>query len=198
MPAALRMPPPGPSPNAPPRGKWAVLRFVALFALVMALFYAATLAPLYTDRIYPAIITANAEATAFLLGLLGESHVTTTGPVVSGPRFAMAIRRGCDAVEPIALLLAAIIAFPSKWKHKLWGVLAGAAFLVFMNLVRLVSLYYVGIHWPESFQFIHEGVWQTAFIFLVLIAWVVWVFLISRRPKSAATPKSDVATASRP
>jgi len=47
--------------------------------------------------------------------------------------------------------------------------------LFVLNLVRTVSLYYIGAHIPVFFDTAHFVVWQAAMILAVVILWLVWV-----------------------
>jgi exosortase/archaeosortase family protein len=77
-------------------------------------------------------------------------------------------------MEPSALLVAAVIASPVSIRARLVGAVLGTAILALMNLVRIVSLFYVGIHAPRVFEIIHVKGWQPAFILLALAFWVSW------------------------
>ncbi|MCH8148971.1 MAG: hypothetical protein IH987_13495 [Planctomycetes bacterium] len=69
-------------------------------------------------------------------------------------------------------------------------ILLGTSFLLLFNLVRIVSLYYVGIFFPSQFEIMHRGVWQPVFIFVPLFLWVMW----SRRVERRSTVRSHVDT----
>ena len=68
--------------------------------------------------------------------------------MIQSPQFTMAIRRGCDAVEPTWLLCAAMISFPAPLLHKLWGIVAAIILLQILNLIRIVTLYWIGSTCP--------------------------------------------------
>ena len=50
----------------------------------------------------------------------------------------------------------------------------GTAVLMLINLVRVVTLYYVGVWWPRVFNVVHVDVRQAVFIFLAISLWVLW------------------------
>ncbi len=166
------------------RGWWPakrpVLRFVALFVLVMGVFYALTAVPAYKDRLFPSYLRWTASVSTGLLNGLGRSEASSSGSTVSSGTFALQIREGCDALEPCALFLAAVIAFPVGWRPKMLGAVLGVTALLSMNFVRIVSLYYVRDHAPDYFHTMHVDVWQPAFILLVLVFWLVWMWRATR------------------
>jgi len=91
----------------------------------------------------------------------------------------MAIRRGCDAVEPTWLYCAAVLAFPAPFFRKFLGVLAGIILLQALNLVRIVTLYWIGIHLPAFFNSAHMEIWPTIFIITAItlfVGWKGWTF----------------------
>lgn len=87
----------------------------------------------------------------------------------------MQIVRGCDAIEPTAAFAAAVLASPVSLWTKLPGILVGTLILLFVNLVRLVSLFLIGVHWPRALDVMHEDLWQAAFIVLAIVLWAIWV-----------------------
>jgi exosortase H (IPTLxxWG-CTERM-specific) len=162
------------------RGKRPVFVFVGLFALLMALFYVVTTLSLVNETAIPKYMRYNARASAALLNLFGEG-ATANGTSVSSRRYSVDIRHGCDAIEPSALFIAAVVAFPSTLRSKIPGLIAGTVVLAVINLVRIVSLFYTGIHFPRAFEIMHVDVWQPVFILLALTLWVVWALWATRR-----------------
>ena len=162
------------------RGKRPVFVVVGLFALLMALFYVVTTLSLVNETAIPKYMRYNARASAALLNLFGEG-ATANGTSVSSRRYSVDIRHGCDAIEPSALFIAAVVAFPSTLRSKIPGLIAGTVVLAVINLVRIVSLFYTGIHFPRAFEIMHVDVWQPVFILLALTLWVVWALWATRR-----------------
>ncbi|MCI0365853.1 MAG: exosortase H [Phycisphaerales bacterium] len=174
-----------PAKTAPPmHRKHAVLRFVGVFALIMAIFYALTATPWFRSSMFPGYLKLNAVVSASVLRLLGEDAQAHDTFIFSS-RGGLAIRRGCDGIEPTAFLAAAIIAFPAPWRSRLLAVLLGASLLLLLNLVRIVSLFYVRALYPDAFQSIHVDFWQTAFVFIVMLIWILWAWRVTNtNPKA--------------
>jgi exosortase/archaeosortase family protein len=149
-----------------------VLNFGLKFGIALALLYAFLALPIF-DRALYGYLEANAWlANAILRGLGQSTHVSEV--TIQSPRFAMAIRRGCDAVEPTWLLCAAMISFPAPFLHKIRGMLAAIVLLQVLNLVRIVTLYWIGIHLPGFFNSAHEELWPTAFIGVAIVFFIAW------------------------
>jgi hypothetical protein len=49
---------------------------------------------------------------------MGEP-ITTRGTSISGACFAVEVKNGCNAIEATMFLVAAVLAFPSRWKDRL-------------------------------------------------------------------------------
>jgi len=153
-------------------GKSPVFQFGLKFGALMVLLYA-LLATTFFDRLLYSYLEANAWIANFILNGLGQhSHVTEV--TISSPQFNMAIRRGCDAVEPTWLFCAAVVSFPATLRHKLLGVLAGIVVLQVLNLARIVTLYWIGIHLPGLFNSAHLEIWPTLFILTAILLFIAW------------------------
>lgn len=160
-------------------GKGPIFRFVGLFVVLLGVFYAITFIPVVSEDLIPAYLRWNARASTFILNVFGE-NATTRDTSVSSARYSVNIRHGCDAIEPSALFLAAVLAFPAAFKSKLPGLVTGTLILAIINLVRIVSLFYVGIFKKEWFDFMHEDFWQPLFILLALTLWIAWAMWAMR------------------
>jgi exosortase H (IPTLxxWG-CTERM-specific) len=155
-------------------GKAPVLFFGAKFGALIVLLYTLLALPA-TDQLLYSYLKANAWLSNGMLDLLGQgTHVTDVTIASSSSTFAVAIRRGCDAVEPTWLLCAAILAFPGPWKRKLAGMLAGIVVLQLLNVVRIVSLYLVGSRCPSLFPPMHLEVWPALFIIVAIALFIGW------------------------
>ena len=187
---------PGSSPVAsapgsdPRRFEWfhnkrPVFRFVGLFALLMGVFYACAFIPAMNKKALPGLQRLNAAVSTAILNLFGEG-AASQGTAISSSRYSINIAHGCDAVEPAALFVAAVLAFPATFRSKLPPLFAGTFLLLTINLVRIVSLFYTGIYWPTAFETMHVDVWQPAFIVLSLFLWTLWALWATKpRPQPA-------------
>ena len=115
-----------------------------------------------------------ATSTSQALNALGAS-VSTSGTVVGSSSFAYTIVAECTAVGPIILFVGAVIAYPATLRGKALGIAIGVVFLTALNLVRLVSLFYIGASFPEYLPMAHYLVWQAAIIIFAILLWLFWV-----------------------
>ncbi len=158
------------------RGWWSgrapIWAFGAKFALLVLSLYILLAVP-WAERLLYVYLEANAWISNLVLQLLGQGtrvHEVT----ISSANYAIAIRRGCDAVEPTWLLCAAIAAFPGTWRRKLAGMALGIVVLQALNLVRIVSLYWIGSRFPAFFPPAHLEIWPVIFILTAIALFVGW------------------------
>lgn len=174
------------------RAKRPALRFVLIAGGFMLLFYAV----FYTspeespalDRFIRNYLSVYASTAGFLLERVGFD-VRVLGTSISLDGRAVEVARGCDALEPIALFVAAVIAVQVELRRKLPGILVGVPLLVLLNLVRIIALTVVSAKFPEQFETAHLTVGQIVFIVCTLSLWFAWVTWATReREEARATP----------
>ena len=71
--------------------------------------------------------------------------------------------------------------------------------LMLLNLARIVSLFYIQIHFPRAFEVMHIEVWQALFIFLAIALWAWWAcWAVGRGAAdfSPSAPSSEQVNAS--
>jgi exosortase H (IPTLxxWG-CTERM-specific) len=151
-----------------------IFRFGLTFGVVMALYYVAALLPWIDGHLFPAYLEANAKLSNAILHWFGQASVVS-GATIRSPQFSITIKRGCDALEPSWLFCAAVLAFPAPWQRRLPGIALGVAAILGLNLVRIVSLYFLGIHLPSFFETMHLEVWPVIFILVALLLWIGWI-----------------------
>ena len=106
--------------------------------------------------------------------------------------FGVSIEPGCNGIEACIVLFAAIMAFPSTWRHKAIGFVAGFVAVQALNVVRVVSLFYLGQWSKPVFDFAHEFLWQALIMLDVLIVWLLWVRAGAKaRPQDEAPPPDE-------
>lgn len=106
-----------------------------------------------------------------------DPHIIAYGNVIQsqGNGFGIAIEAGCNAVEACIVLIAAMLAFPASWRHKLLGLVIGILAVQGVNIVRVISLFYLGQWRMDVFEFAHLYLWQALIMLDVLVVWLIWV-----------------------
>lgn len=98
----------------------------------------------FFDRWRSPLLEFYATISSFLLNLFGQD-TSASGESISSSLFSIQIKKGCDAIAPMILYTVGIAVFPfftwmKKWKGIAYGLLA----MFLMNIVRILSLYFIG------------------------------------------------------
>jgi exosortase H (IPTLxxWG-CTERM-specific) len=153
-------------------------RFLALFLLILGVgFTVVALRPVDNAVVtpYTAFI---ARISGFTLRLLGED-AAVNGCAVSSPRFAVTIYNGCNGLITSMIFISGVLAFPARWSAKLIGVVGGLLAIQLINLVRIVSLFYIGVFMPQHFNDAHIFIWQSLVILFGISLWIVWAHYLA-------------------
>lgn len=121
-----------------------------------------------------------ARTTAWTLRLLGANGYAS-GNFVTSSLYSFRIIFECTAIFPIIIFIAAVLTYPCAWSRKLLGVVLGVPALVAINLVRVVSLFYVGHWFPSAVDALHLLVWQSLMIFCTVALWLLWAGRLAYR-----------------
>ena len=116
-----------------------------------------------------------ARATGAILNLFGAS-VQVDGTLISSPDYAIRIVTECTGLVPMAIVVCAVLAYPSTAKKKAIGAALGIVGIFVLNLVRTVSLFFIGGHFSSSFfNTAHFLIWQPLMIVVAIVIWLFWV-----------------------
>lgn len=128
-----------------------------------------------------------ARASAALVTLF-DARVHAEGVILRSldNGFAVSIQPGCNGIEASIVLIAAMLAFPSTWKHKLIGLAIGLVAIQSLNLVRIISLFYLGQWNMTVFEWAHLYLWQALIMLDALIVFILWLRYLPRRGVEAA------------
>ncbi len=163
--------------KGPGNSKRPILMFALTIGILMGLFYAYIIfdpfPSMSLNKLFPSYQHLNAEISGTILEFIGH-NVKVVGESISSSEFSVNIRHGCEAIEPTALLVFAVIAFPVPFLKKLPAIFLGVLFLAIVNIIRIVSLFLVGVYYPKAFHTMHVDVWQAMFIFSAIVFWVLW------------------------
>ena len=89
--------------------------------------------------------------------------------------FAVSIEAGCNGVEAAIVLIAGIVAFPASLKNKVIAILAGFLFVQALNIVRIISLFYLGQWNYTVFEWFHLYLWPVLIMLDVLIVFAIYL-----------------------
>lgn len=128
-----------------------------------------------------------------------DPNVLVSGKILQSTTngFAVSIEAGCNGVEATIVLIAAMLAFPAPWKNKIIGLIVGIIAVQGLNIVRIISLFYLGQWDYNVFEWAHLYVWQALIMLDVLIVWLLWVRTLpkSNRGGPAGPPPTPAPAA---
>ncbi len=87
----------------------------------------------------------------------------------------IAIEKSCSGLKQMYEWLALMILFPGPWKHKLWYIPTGIIIIHLENILRIVILSVVVMHWPAHWNFIHYWVMRPFYYVVIFLLWLMWV-----------------------
>ena len=156
------------------------------FALVM-LGFVGVVWLTYREEVLGSLLAPLAMLTAqiaiALLNWLGMEAVRLVTVISHPDGFAYEIYYRCTGILPVAFLTVSILAYPGPLRRKLVVLAVGVPIMILLNLVRLVHLFYLGVHNPAAFDIAHAIVWETLLILAIIGIWVGWTRWSDKRVK---------------
>ena len=114
-----------------------------------------------------------ARCSSILMNIFGAGS-TVSGYTLSTPKYSINVVDGCNGIYATAILISGVIAYPSSLRNKLYGIAYGFIAIFLVNLIRVISLFYLGLNFPDIFQEVHVYVWQPIIILWAIIVWSFW------------------------
>jgi len=158
-----------------------MLRFFVIFSvLLIGLFTLEILQPAERYVILP-FTSFIADISVWIVKIFDE-NVIAHGNVIrdNASGFGVRIERGCNGLEAVIILFSAIFAFPASVKSKLIGFVIGFFAIQLLNLVRIISLFYLGQWNYTVFEWFHLYLWQALIILDALVVWLIWLRTLPR------------------
>jgi exosortase H (IPTLxxWG-CTERM-specific) len=158
-----------------------MIRFFILFLVLQAVLFGLELTPWVQEWFVVPWTNTLAAISAGIVTVF-DAHVLAQGKVLRsvGNGFAVSIEAGCNGVEATIVLVAAILAFPASWKRKVIGLVIGIIAVQGLNIVRVISLFYIGQWNFNVFEWAHLYVWQALIMLDVMVVWLLWVRTLPR------------------
>lgn len=94
--------------------------------------------------------------------------------------FGVKVENGCNAVNVTILLWAAVLTYPAPWLDKMKGLAAGSLAIHVVNLLRIISLFYLGQYNKNWFDFAHYYLWESLIVLDTLVVFWIWAALVRR------------------
>lgn len=162
-------------------------RLILVFSLILiSLFWLELLQPVQVHFIQP--FTALIAKVSVGLIQLFDSNVISEGIVIRDLKTgsAVSIQSGCNGIEAMICLTAAVIAFPSTWRYRALGLAIGFLAIQLLNIVRIISLFYL-LQWNQTFfEWAHLYLWQALIILDAFFVFILWLRYLPEPSSEAA------------
>lgn len=158
-------------------------RFLIIFPLLVIALFTLELLPWGQTWLVQPWTAFIADVSAAAIRLF-DDRVLAQGKIIwdqtSG--FAVAIEAGCNGIEAAIILMAAMLAFPAAtWNQRFIGIILGLTTVQGLNILRIISLFYIG-QWNRTvFEWAHLYVWQALIMLDVLLVFLFWLRWVSRQ-----------------
>ena len=160
-------------------------RFIILFLAILGITFTVIALRPVNDSVVVPYTAFIARMSGVVLRVFGEP-ATVAGCLVSSPRFAVTIYNGCNGLITSLIFMSGVLAFPARPAAKLIGVAGGLLAIQIINMVRIVSLFYIGVYFPDLFNDAHIFVWQSLVILAGVALWVIWANRVALREQVLA------------
>lgn len=148
--------------------------FLIKFLAGITLLYVVIALNPVNDRVIVPFTEGITRISAASLRAIGQEAEVTGGTMIRTTGFIVDVKNGCNGIEAIILLIAAIGAYPAPLLHRLAGILLASIALQAINIFRIAMLVWLGAHYPQVFQTFHVAVWQTVIILISVVLFLFW------------------------
>lgn len=164
-----------------------MFRFLSIFAVtLLVLFTVELLNPVQQHLIQP--FTTGLATLSSALILPFDDSVVAAGRILRDSRsgFAVSIESGCNGVEAAIVLIAGVLAFPANLKQKALAIVLGFLAIQSLNILRIISLFYLGQWHYGVFEWTHLYLWPVLIMLDVLVVFAVYLRWLTRQREPLA------------
>ena len=162
--------------------------FLLRFVVYLVVFYLIVASRPVNDAVIVPFTAGIATVSGRLLNALGEK-AEVSGTEIRSSSFGVNIENGCNGVETGLLFGSAVLAFPSRWSRRLIGLALGFLAIQVLNLVRVITLFWIGLHRPALFSSSHTVIWQSVVVLFGVLIFLLWA---SRERRLSEAPSPTV------
>src|SRR6185295_1082197 len=117
------------------------------------------------------------------LGGLAGFPVILEGTNLSSGEFIVDVSPACSGAVPSMIYLSAVLAYPTNLRAKLIGSALGVGIIHFVNLIRVVVLFLIGLFAHQYFHDTHVYVAQALVICIAVATWIFWAGRFADAPR---------------
>ncbi|MCG6551192.1 MAG: archaeosortase/exosortase family protein [Candidatus Magnetominusculus sp. LBB02] len=170
--------------------KSVLARFIIVYIVLMFVFF--NLANLnFFERLldikggYSKAIVILLSKILKIFGISSSYYRLDDGTVINLPTISLNVKFGCNGLEAVIMYVFAVVSFPAAWLNKLKAIAAGFVVIQILNIIRLLALVFVSIHYKGLFFYFHTYFSQSVMIVVSLAMFVIYVRRYAAEEKSA-------------
>lgn len=96
------------------------------------------------------------------------------GTRMSSGDFIVEVSEACSGAVPTAIYFAAVCAYPASWRARLIGMGFGFVVIHAFNILRVISLFLIGLFANQYFHDTHVYVAQSIVVAIAIATWLFW------------------------
>ena len=101
-------------------------------------------------------------------------QIERAGTIITGGGLSLEIYYKCTGIYQMAGFMAAVLAFPTNFQNKIIGFAWGIFGIGILNLTRILSIFFVGLYFPNVVIIFHGIIWEVLMILFSLLLWMYW------------------------
>ena len=136
--------------------------FAAIAVPLLVAYYFPYASDSWVHKLLEKYLRGYAAAAGTMLRVF-EPNIRVNGQDILG-RYSMRIVKTCDGMDVNILFASAVLAWPTGFRQRLVAVATGLTLLSVMNVLRICTLYCVGVYAPTSFELVHIELWPIAIL----------------------------------
>jgi exosortase/archaeosortase family protein len=118
-----------------------------------------------------------AAITSLFLNNIGITNIAQGNEIYLN-NAVLQVTQECTAVNIMILFASFILAYTSSKKAKLIAFTTGLPFIMISNILRIVTMGVLTKYTPQYAGTIHDYIWQTVFLFLVISMCYLWIEIV--------------------
>ncbi|MBF0457571.1 MAG: archaeosortase/exosortase family protein [Nitrospirae bacterium] len=172
------------------KNKKILARFIIIYIVLMFIFFNLAALDFFEHHLDVNGVYSK-SIVVFLTEVLNIFGINTTyeqleyGTVINLPTMSLNIKFGCNGLEAVIMYVFAVVAFPAAWTNKLKAIAAGFIVIQILNIIRLLAIVFVAIHYKDWFDYFHTYFSQSIMIVVSLAMFIIYVNRYAGEEKSA-------------
>lgn len=110
----------------------------------------------------------------FVKHIIGYDIKTSSNTLYFPNNGYITVEGSCSGLKQFYEWVMLMLLFPGPWKHKLWYIPLGIIVIHIENILRIIILSVVLMHWPDHWDFIHMWIMRPIFYVVIFLLWLIW------------------------